>query len=201
MHDTSTATLLAAAASGDQASWDELVRRHTNLLWSVARSFRLGAADAGDAVQMGWLRLVENLDRITAPDRLDSWLATTVRRECLRILRRTGRESPIAGDDAALDVPDTTELDTKLLADERDAELWTAFAGMSQPCQRLLRVLMATPPPSYAAVAAALDMPIGSIGPTRARCLKRLRSLLQTTGGLVEAGDVPPAEGSDHASQ
>lgn len=179
MRDVPTADLLRRADAGEQAAWDALVVRYTNLLWSVGRAHRLGAADAADVVQTTWLRLVENLGRIEDPERLPGWLATTARRECLRTLRRAGREPLGTGDDAALDVIDdhAEPLDAKLIADERDAALWACFERLSERCRVLLRILVATPPPAYADVAAALGMPIGSIGPTRGRCLERLRSL------------------------
>ncbi|MBI1758997.1 MAG: sigma-70 family RNA polymerase sigma factor [Actinobacteria bacterium] len=175
---STTRALLTRASGGQQEAWNELVRRHTNLLWSIARSFRLDQADAADAVQTTWLRLVEHLDRVQDPDRLVGWLATTVRRECLRIKRIRDRERPQSYDDPPFEIPDPAEpLDAKLLRDESYATLWHAFAGMPEHCQRLLRVLMSSPPPSYDTVSAALQMPVGSIGPTRKRCLARLRSL------------------------
>jgi RNA polymerase sigma factor (sigma-70 family) len=169
-----TRQLVAAAAAGDQEAWAALIDRYSSLLWSVARSFRLAESDAADVVQTTWLRLVEHLDRVEDPDRLSGWLATTVRRECLRLVRRGAHESyaPIA--DVADDNPG---LDAGVLKDERDAALWLAFGQLDEACQQLLRVLMADPPPAYAAVAAALDLPIGSIGPTRARCLSKLRQM------------------------
>ena len=184
--DDDTAALLARARDGDQSAWDTLVAQHTGLLWSVARAYRLDTATAGDAIQTTWLRLVEHLDKIQDPQRLGGWLATTVRRECLQVLRRNSRERIAPSGDAGLDAVDTVAepLDAQLLADERDAALWQAFRGIPDRCQRLLRVLMATPPPSYEQVSAALDIPIGSIGPTRARCLARLRTLLEPTGLL-----------------
>jgi RNA polymerase sigma factor (sigma-70 family) len=184
--DDDIAALLARARDGDQAAWNTLVEQHTGLLWSVARSFRLDTAAAGDAIQTTWLRLVEHLDSIQDPARLGGWLATTVRRECLQILRRNTRERLAPGTDVSLDTVDENAepLDASLLADERDATLWVAFQRLPDRCQRLLRVLMASPPPSYDDVSAALDMPIGSIGPTRARCLARLRTMLEPTGLL-----------------
>jgi RNA polymerase sigma factor (sigma-70 family) len=172
---TNDAALLDAARLGDQAAWDALVANYNNLLWSIARGYRLETADAHDAVQMTWLRLVENLNRIKDPERLAGWLATTARRECLQLLRRSGRERP-ASDDVLLDVPDPGgPIDAALLLDERDGALWRAFRLIGERCQRLLRVLMASPPPSYREVSAALDMAIGTIGPARQRCLEELR--------------------------
>jgi len=100
MTDTfsATATLLAQAAQGDQRAWNALVDEHSRLLWSVARSFRLDAADANDVVQTTWLRLLEHLDRIEDPSRLVGWLVTTARREAMRVLRRSGRERPVVED-------------------------------------------------------------------------------------------------------
>jgi len=177
-------SVLASAAAGDQAAWDILVDRYSSLLWSVARGFRLGSADAGDAVQLTWLKLVENLDRIQDPDRLAGWLATTVRRECLQLIRRNSRTRPMP-DTGLPEVADTAPpVDDRLLRRERDTELWRTFAQLSESCQRLLRVLTAVPAPAYLEVAAALEMPIGSIGPTRQRCLSRLRQLVDATAAL-----------------
>src|SRR6266568_2397317 len=92
------AALLDAARLGDQAAWNALVAEYNSLVWSIARGYRLESADAHDAVQMTWLRLVENLDRIKDPERLAGWLATTARRECLQLLRKSGRERPASED-------------------------------------------------------------------------------------------------------
>ncbi len=175
--------LVARAQAGDSGAWEELVARYTNLLWSVARSFRLDTADAADVVQTTWLRLVEQLGRITTPDALGGWLATTARRECLRTLRRRGRES-FASDDSLFDVPDAgaVSAEAALIEHERDAALWAALHRLPPRCQALLRVLMADPAPSYDDVSVALDMPIGSIGPTRGRCLTKLREIAVAAG-------------------
>jgi RNA polymerase sigma factor (sigma-70 family) len=186
------ARLVAAAALGDQSAWDALVAQYNGLLWSIARGFRLGTADAGDVVQNTWLRLVENLDRLVQPDRVDGWLATTVRRECLQLLRRTSRDRAAAVTSEWLDdLPaDVAPLDAGLLVAERDAALWRAFESLSDPCRRLLRVLMAWPAPTYRQASAALDMPVGSIGPARQRCLGTLRGLLSVDELLSEGATV-----------
>lgn len=175
--------LLARARDGDPAAWNAIVDRYANLLWSVARSHRLGGADAADVVQTTWLRLVESLGKIRDPEGLPGWLVTTARRECLRVLRRSHREVAGHGDDA-LDLPDerTPELDAALLADERDAVLWQCFSRLPERSQQLLRVLMAADPSAYASVSEALGMPVGSIGPTRMRSLDRLRQLMLESG-------------------
>jgi len=182
-------SLLAAAADGDPDAWQRIVDQHSGLLWSIARGFRLNTADAGDAVQLTWLRLVENLDTIQEPDRLAAWLATTVRRECLQLIRRGARTQPVADLDRLGRAEPGPAADDGLLRREQAVTLWRTFARLGESCQRLLRVLMATPPPAYLEVAAALDMPIGSIGPTRQRCLARLREL------VAEDAVLDPAEG------
>lgn len=169
--------LVRAAAEGDQAAWDALVKRFGGLVWSIARAHRLSAADAADVSQTAWLRLVENLGRLRDPDRVGAWLATTSRNECLRIIRRSGRQVPT---DLDLDTVEPTAIqappvDAGLLAGERDEALWQAFSAISERCQRLLRLLIADPPPSYEEIGDLLEMPLGSIGPTRARCLEHLR--------------------------
>jgi RNA polymerase sigma factor (sigma-70 family) len=175
--EESNGALLKAAAAGDQGAWDALVQRHTSLLWSIARSFRLSNADAADVVQTTWLRLVEHMDKIADPERVAGWLATTARRECIHLMRRTDRHAESSAE--LPDLPDDgPEPDTALLRDERDGELWQALARLDELCQRLLRVLMSDPPPAYADVAVALGMKVGSIGPTRGRCLDKLRAVI-----------------------
>ena len=172
------AELVAAAGDGDEQAWEGLVDRFGGLVWSVARAHGLSAADAADVSQTAWLRLVEHLSRIRDPERVGSWLASTARHEALRVLRRAGRELPV-GDEEEL-VPRGAVVeppDAHVLASEWHAVLWKAFAALPARCQRLLRVLIAEPAPSYQEVAAALQMPIGGIGPTRARCLRQLRRL------------------------
>jgi RNA polymerase sigma factor (sigma-70 family) len=178
LNDQDSADLVARVRAGDERAWEALTERYTSLLWSVARSMRLDRADAADAVQTTWLRLVERLDSLRQPEQLSSWLVTTVRRECLLTLRRTARVRTGLAEESA-DVPaDTDPLDEALLREERDAALWRAVGRLTGRCQSLLRVLMADPPPSYAEVSAALALPVGSIGPTRQRCLNSLRELM-----------------------
>ncbi|WP_155368240.1 RNA polymerase sigma factor [Catellatospora vulcania] len=174
-----TAALLRQAGDGDQRAWNTIVERYSGLVWSVARSHRLGQADAADVFQATWLRLVEHLGAIREPERLGSWLATTARRESLAVLRRAGRDLPV-GDLLTLEPRDRTapEVDSDLLRRERDGVLWQAFGRLPGQCQSVLRLLLLDPAPSYAEVSAALDIPVGSIGPTRARCLDQLRRRL-----------------------
>jgi len=173
---------LHQAAEGEQAAWDRIVDRYSGLVWSVARSYRLTGDDAADVSQTTWLRLVEHLGRLREPERLAAWLVTTAKRESLRVIRSRSRERVL--DLERLDRTGSQDppLDAGLLANERNAQLMAALGRLNDACQRLLRVLMASPPPSYDLVSEALEMPIGSIGPTRARCLGHLRRHLAEIG-------------------
>jgi RNA polymerase sigma factor (sigma-70 family) len=184
LSDLSTGVLVSLADAGDQKAWDTLVGRFNGLLWSIARAHRLDSFAADDVVQTTWLRLLEHLGQIKDPERLPAWLATTARRECLRMLRRGGREVMGVADDVAVEMVDrlTEPLDDRLLTDERDVALWQCFQRLPDRCQTLLRVLMASPPPNYGDVSVALGMPVGSIGPTRGRCLDRLREMAAQAG-------------------
>jgi len=184
--DFDASDLVTAALRGDKAGWEALVYRYSGLVWSVARGYRLGSADSADVFQTTWLRLVEHLGRISDPGQVGAWLATTARHEALRIARGVTRTVP--ADDAtliALGLVDNHSPERAALEAEevqldaaRAADLWRALGELSARCQELLRLLVAWPQPSYLEVAAALDMPVGSIGPTRARCLRRLRDRL-----------------------
>jgi len=187
-----TGQLVRGAAGGDEVAWRGLVERFSGLVWAVARAYRLTHADAADVYQTTWLRLAEHIRRIDHPDRVGAWLATAARRECLQSLRSTARTTPTDDMDrldASPAVGNPTE-ETVLAAEQeredadRAAVVWRALGRLSARCRELLRVLMASPPPSYAEVAAALVLPVGSIGPTRARCLQRLREeVAGITGG------------------
>ncbi len=173
--------MISAASGGDEAAWEEIVDRFAGLVWATARAHRLAPAEAADVAQTTWLRLVENLDRIKDPERLGAWLATTARRECLRHIRLRGRELP-TGDDAMFEAPSEDSAGQRLIIRERNTALRRAFARISERCQALLRLLAAPDSPSYEEIAAALDMPIGAIGPTRARCLDQLRRTPELAG-------------------
>lgn len=178
-----TGLLVRGAAGGDEVAWRGLVARFSNLVWAVARAHRLANADAADVYQTTWLRLAEHIGRIEHPERVGAWLATAARRECLQSLRSAAKTAP-TDDMDRLDITAAVGNPTEeaVLAAEtgredaaRAAAMWRAFERLSGRCRELLRILMASPPPSYAEVAAALGLPLGSIGPTRARCLQRLR--------------------------
>ncbi|HKH88646.1 MAG TPA: sigma-70 family RNA polymerase sigma factor [Acidimicrobiales bacterium] len=185
MQEATPGVWVVDAADGSSAAWGLLVDHYSGLLWSIARSFRLSTPDAADVIQTTWLRMVEHLGRIEQPDRIGAWLATTARNECLAALRRNTRTTP-AGSDVLDAVPDQGPgPEHGLLTLERDTALWEALEGLSELCRNLLRVLASDPPPSYLEVGAALSMPVGSIGPSRARCLDQLRRRLLSD----EAGD------------
>jgi RNA polymerase sigma factor (sigma-70 family) len=189
--DSPAASLVLAAAAGNQRAWDELVERFAGLVWAIARAHRLGPADAADVSQTTWLRLVEHLHRLRDPEHVGGWLATTARHECLRVIRRANREVP----DDMLDTDFNDEAGSEpspeavVLTNERRSLLLAALGRLTRRCQILLRALAASPQPSYAEVSAALDIPVGSIGPTRARCLEHLRRELDAQHAVPDAGE------------
>jgi RNA polymerase sigma factor (sigma-70 family) len=166
--------LLTLAAVGDQGAWNELVDRFSQMVWSIARSFRLDDGTAKDVSQTVWLRLVENMHRIDDPERLPGWLATTCRREALRVKGMRERSVPT---DFQYDIPDESPaLEAMLVEDEEAREVVAAFTTLSDDCQQLLRLLTADPPLGYETISEIIGRPIGSLGPTRSRCLERLKS-------------------------
>jgi len=178
MAEAPTADLLAAAHNGSQDAWNSLVDRYGRLVWSVVRGFRLDAATAADVSQTVWLRLVEHSDRIRDPERLGSWLATTARNESIRMLKRLSRSVPT---EFSLDIADegAPGIDERLLDDEQLREVLVVFEDISPRCRELLQMLCLDPPLEYEEISEILGMAIGSIGPTRARCLDRIRKRLE----------------------
>jgi len=184
--------LLARVDTGDEAAWDELVERFAGLVWSVARSYRLSAASTEDVVQTVWLRLAEYCNRIREPERLASWLATATRHEALRVIRGHQRMVPHAefgdrSDSTSLSIEDVIVDGVTLSA------VLDAFARLPAADQQLLRLLCTVPPLDYQTIAEMLGRSIGSIGPSRARSLDKLRRLLPT--GIDSGG--PPARRGD----
>ena len=173
-----TAGLLAEARAGRTEALAELVPELSPMLWHVARSAGLSAADAEDVVQQAWLRLVSHLDQLSQPGSVASWLVTTTRREAWR-RRSAGRRQFPAEQDWLADQPDRDpDAAEQAVLDEERRELWAALAQLSPRCQQLLRIVAFVPRPDYDAVAAGLGIPRGSVGPTRGRCLAKLRALL-----------------------
>lgn len=179
--------LLADAAKGDDPSWAALVDRFGGLVWSVAQTFNLDRASVEDVTQTVWLRLAEHCDRIQEPDRLAGWLATTTRNEALRVQRCRQRVFP---QEPLIELADPTDpaVDDTLLGAETLSEVLQAFALLDEASQRLLRLLCVVPPLDYATISELTGRPVGSIGPTRQRCLQKLRLLLPPTIADVEQG-------------
>ena len=176
------AQLVRRAAEGHSWAWERLVDQYTRLLWAMTRDFKLVESDAADVVQVTWLRLLEHIDRLEHPARVGSWLATTARHECLRSLAARKKVVLVQDDmilnDVAAQQPD---VDERLLADERAEAVRDALSHLPEQSQRLLELLMADPPVPYTEISDELGLPIGSIGPTRGRCLEKLRVLLQAS--------------------
>lgn len=177
--DSDPAGLVKHAIAGNAWAWERLIDKYGRLIWSITREFKLVESDAADIFQTTWMRLIEHIDRLDRPDRVGSWLAATARNECLRCLASRKRlvlvPEEVAFDGPAAHEPD---VDEALLAHERAQIVREAMAHLPWRWQRLLELLMADPPASYAEISDELGLPVGSIGPTRGRCLARLRVLL-----------------------
>jgi RNA polymerase sigma factor (sigma-70 family) len=174
-----------AAVAGDARAWEQIVERYADLVWFVCQAYRLSDDDARDVAQLTWLRLLENLERIRDPRRLPGWLATTCRRECLALLRRSRSSVIVEDEHMERLLGGVAPADRPALTADQYATLWQAFHGLSEWCQRVLRALVVDAedgPPSYHLVASQLQVPPGSLGPTRARCLSQLRRLLDNSG-------------------
>lgn len=171
--DPTVVALVERARGGDRHAWNEIVTRYAALVWGVCRRFGLSGSDAEDVAASVWLRLVERLGSLREPAALPGWIATTTRRECLQAMRAGRRQVPVEDDE----FPDAAGAasDEWLLEQERHLALRSAFAGLSERCRRLLSLLFADPPVPYARIADTLGMTVGGIGPTRMRCLERLR--------------------------
>jgi len=176
--DVTEAVRLAAA--GDATGWDWLMDQYGRLIWSITRDFKLVESDASDVVQTTWLRLVEHVGRLDHPERVGAWLATTARNECLRNIA-TRRRIVLVGEEYGLELIAGHEqpVDEALLAAERARTVREALKSLPNHWQRLMELLMAEQP--YAVIADRLSLPVGSIGPTRGRCLDRLRVLLEAS--------------------
>jgi RNA polymerase sigma factor (sigma-70 family) len=189
MEPAEVTVLVHRAAEGDPAAWDAIVDEYAGLLWSVVRGFRLNEAQAADAVQTTWLRLVEHVADLREPEHLAGWLKTTAHRVCLQAIRQGGREllvdwdedrGPVGGvryEGLEEDGPEAAAL-----REEQQVLVRRALAELPDRHRQLMELLVASPPISYQDISARLGMPIGSIGPTRARILARLRESLATVG-------------------
>jgi len=185
--DRSVTDLVARARNGDKRAGDDLIERYAPLVWSICRRHQL--TDAGDVQQNVWLQLVSQLDKIRNPAALPGWLATTTRRECGRILRAA--QGPLAARhvlDAEIIPHQHAEIaDQELLTAERHVALREALTRLPPCCQQLISMLIQDPPVPYAQISAALNIPVGSIGPRRSRCLDKLRND-PVIAALINAG-------------
>jgi RNA polymerase sigma factor (sigma-70 family) len=175
--DAPTADLVMRARKGDSDAWDARVERFAPLIWSICRRYRLEHADAHDVGQYVWLQLVDQLEAVQDPAALAGWLATTTRRECFRVLRAARRQQDLGEVLDVETIPDdqTGMAEHELLMAERHAAIREAFDRLPAPCRRLVAMLMEDPPVPYTEISARLGIPVGSIGPTRRRCLDKLR--------------------------
>lgn len=174
--------LAQAAAAGDQRAWDALVDRFGELVWSTARAWGLNPEQGADAVQVTWLRLAEQLDRLQDHyERLGVWLAATARRESLRLLG-TGREARPGPEPAPGPAAPAA-------GSARDGLLWRVVHELPERCRRLLRVLMTSPPPTHEEVAAALDLPLARVRDLRADCLHDFRGRMAKISIKAETSD------------
>jgi RNA polymerase sigma factor (sigma-70 family) len=171
--DPTVVALVARAAGSDQDAWNELVERYAPLVWTICTRYRLSSHDIEDVGQNVWLLLVEQLGKLREPAALPGWLATTTSRECLRVV--TAAQRLAARLDDAPEFAADVIIDEEILMAERDAALRSAFAELQPACRQLLAMLISDPPHSYSQISETLGIPMGSIGPRRARCLERLR--------------------------
>jgi RNA polymerase sigma factor (sigma-70 family) len=186
-HRCTVADLLLAARRGDRSAWEQLIDRYSRLIRSVAAEFRLQESDAADVAQNTWLRLFAHAATIRDPEKLGGWLATTARREALTLIRKSRPEvaTESAGDDIA--TPDPSPEDVVVLAETR-AAVRRAAAELTGRQRLLVDELFYQPPRSYDEVSRRTGLPVGSIGPTRIRTLRRLHRSLHSAEYGAEYG-------------
>jgi RNA polymerase sigma factor (sigma-70 family) len=171
-------SLLEGAQARQPGALDEVVAELSPLLWHVARAQGLDRATSEDVVQTAWLSLLRSLDEIRTPEGLVGWLVTVTKREAWRVRDLSRRQQPVdeqlfAGLSDSGSAPDQLVLDS-----EQRRLLWAAVNQLSERCRQLLRIVAFVHRPDYEAVAAGLGVPRGTVGPTRGRCLQKLRELL-----------------------
>jgi len=189
MEPAEVTVLIHRAAEGDPAAWNAIVDEYAGRLWSVVRGFRLNEAQAADAVQTTWLRLVEHVADLREPEHVGGWLKTTARRVCLQVIRQRDREQLVDWDEdrapgsgVRYDGLEEDGPEPAALRQEQQVLVRRALAELPDRHRQLMELLVASPPISYQDISARLGMPVGSIGPTRARILARLREALATVG-------------------
>jgi RNA polymerase sigma factor (sigma-70 family) len=175
--DPSVIALVSRVCDGDQEAWNEIIERYSPLVWAICARYQLSRPDTDDVGQGVWLMLVEHIANLREAAALPGWLATTTRNECLRVLRTVRRFDPdgLPADDMMPPDVDSKAVDEDVIEAELNVALRAAFDELQPACHRLLSMLIQDPQPSYADVSSALGMRVGSIGPTRARCLDQLR--------------------------
>jgi RNA polymerase sigma factor (sigma-70 family) len=176
------AVLFGRWRDGDTPAMDELVALMTPVLWHVARAYGLDRELAEDVVQTTWLKLVQRHTTIAGSQAVAAWLTTCARREAWRVSRQQRRSDPIEPEELEPHLPADRSAEQEVEAAATDRQLWDAMSQLAERCQRLLRVIAFDDRPDYARIARDLAMPVGSIGPTRQRCLAKLRSLLMDAG-------------------
>ena len=182
-HYARIAGLVNDAKQGRREAVGELVPELSPLLWQVARASGLSSSDAEDVLQSVWLNLLAHLDAIRTPGSLTSWLITTTKREAWRVRAADRRQKPVDCEWLTA-IPDAgADSEQCLIMKDEQRELWAALRSLPWRCQELLRIVAFVPRPDYDEVAARLGMPRGSVGPTRGRCLDKLRSALDGEGG------------------
>ena len=180
--DAATACeLVAAAQAGDHTAWPDLISRYGGMLRSVTAQFRLQDADTADVVQSTWLHAVEQLDRLRQPERFGGWLKTIAYRECLAVVMLARREYPDAHVAENVAEP-TSDPAAQAVGAETRRAVQAALDALPARRRILMEVLFYWPAVNYVQVAEAVDMPLGSVGPTRARTLGRLRAQLERDG-------------------
>jgi RNA polymerase sigma factor (sigma-70 family) len=188
--EQSVADLVHAAVLGDEEAWDALIERYSPLLMSVLRRYRMSGDDIRDVAQTVWLRLIENLGNLREPRALPSWIITTARNESLRVLKGAARTRPFSSifEGEAPLPSDASGVDDDLLLAERREAMLEAFAELNDRERELLRLLVADPAVPYVEIGRRLGMKVGSIGPTRARILDKLRQYPSIAAFEVEHG-------------
>lgn len=179
-----TAELVRAAARADARAWETLIHRYTKTVQRIARAHRLSEADAADVAQTVWLRLTQHIGRLRDPERVGGWVATTARNECLRLCRQQGRVRLVESSEVLDVMAAEPEPAPPVETEDRAAVLRDAVTCLPPRQQAILDLLMADPPVSYGDIATGLDIPIGSIGPTRQRSLRTLRLKCLSAGVL-----------------
>lgn len=171
-------TAFKAWRAGERSALDDLVSVMTPVLWQVVRSYRLDEAEAVDTIQNTWLAFMRSHESINDPQAVAKWLTTSARRAAAKAAA-PHRSTPVEDEVLARKLPSQRSTESVVIEDDQTMRLWNAVRTLSERCQRLLRVIAFEQRPDYEHLAADLGMPVGSVGPTRGRCLSKLRSALE----------------------